>query len=207
MDNINYLKHCTYDGDLENIIKSGYIISGLKAEKEQDFGNNSKIFLQIESYKYEHKSLDYGSHCILLNKKILMDRNDYVINNGYKGRVNKNSLKKPKKVNYNFIKSINPLHNEVIFNNKISLKKYMIGIKYSVNFDDKKDIRLDLIYEYKNFDIYSKLMKKIYNLNNLSELKKRYNKGQNILSLIKKYTDNIRFKYRPMVYFDNKTFP
>ena len=203
MDKINYLKHCT--GDLENILKNGYITSGLRAGKEKDYGNYSKIFLQIESYKYEYKSLDYSNHCVLLNKKILLDRNDYVINNkGYKGKINKNSLKKPKKINDNFIKLINPIHNEVIFNNKISLKKYMTGIKYSIYFDDKKDIRLDLIYEYKKFEIYSKLMKKNYNLNNLLELKKRYNKGKNILSLIKKYTDNIRFTYKPIVYFYNK---
>ena len=32
MDKINYLKHCTYQ-DLENILKCGYIISGLKSGK------------------------------------------------------------------------------------------------------------------------------------------------------------------------------
>jgi len=203
MDKINYLKHCTQD--LENILKNGYIISGKKAEKEKNYGNYSKIFLQIEICKYEYKSIDYSNYCIMIDKKILLHRNDYVINNkGYKGIVHKNSLQKPKKINNIFINSINPIHNEVIFTDKISLKKYMTGITYSVYFDNKKDIRLDIIYKYNNYKTYFIYMKKIYNLNNKIELKKRYNKGKNILRLIEKYTNNIYFIYKSFPYLDNK---
>ena len=132
-------------------------------------------------------------YCILLNKNILTDRNDYIINTHWKGFEDETSLKKPKKFNTKFLGLLNLSYNEVLFDKKISLKKYMIGVKYSVFFDDKKYIRLDFIYKYKLKD-YLKLMKDI--TNDLSELKKRYMKGKKIIKLITKYTDNIIFNYK-----------
>ena len=59
MDNIKYLKHCTYKG-LENILKCEYIKSGYELGKEKDYGDPTKVFLQIEGYKNECTSLDYN---------------------------------------------------------------------------------------------------------------------------------------------------
>ena len=42
MNKINYLKHCA--AYIENILKNGYIKSGLGAGKEKDYGNYSKIY-------------------------------------------------------------------------------------------------------------------------------------------------------------------
>ena len=213
MENIRYVKHCSNLDSLLKILKDGYLRSqkGLNI-KDYDLDVKSsdptKVFLQIVFWNME--SLNYGSHCFLLNKKILQDRSDYMINNGWVGHIDENSLNKPK--NFKNLK-ISPLNNEVIFSNKISLSKYLGGIIIGIRFDDKNDIRIDLIYNrHCSFKKYAKVMRQKFSNYSESILKRNYKKGKIILNTIKKYTTAITFRYIPAsfeitekIYFPNKS--
>jgi len=198
MENIRYVKHCFNFDSILKILKDGYLRSqkGLNIknyELDVKSSDPTKVFLQIVFWNIE--SFNYGSHCFLLNKKILQDRSDYMINNGWKGSINENSLKKPK--NFKNLK-INPLQNEVLFSNKISLSKYLGGIIIGIRFDDKNDIRIDLIYNrHCSFKKYAKVMKQKFSNYSESILKRNYKKGKIILNTIKKYTTAITFRYIP----------
>jgi len=83
----------------------------------------------------------FGDYVIELDKKILVDRKDYVIREAFKeydlelfgGKIVFN-----KKDNKNLNKVLKKLTllNEVVFSNKISLKKYLKNI-YKVKFGEK----------------------------------------------------------------------
>jgi len=215
MENIKYVKSCCNSNSLVKILKDGYLRSqkGLNI-KDYDLdvahSDPTKVFLQIDFWNWELqidpiyydeypslwiKPLDYGTHCFLLNKKILQDRNDYMINNGWKGSINENTLKKPK--NFKNLK-IDPFQNEVLFNNKISLSKYLEGVIIGIQIDDKNDIRIDLIHDrFCTFKKYAKVMKQKFSNYSESVLKRNYKKGKIILNAIKKYTETIFFKHLP----------
>lgn len=217
MDHIFYLKHCTHM--FPEILESGKIQSAKDLNTEGE-GDNTKIYLEIDVINNIQEPT-WGSFCILLNKKILLDRKDYFINLGWKyGKKELNSFDpndfKTKreiktKLNKFIIEKIKNRGNEVVFNQTINLDKSIVkGFIYNIDVDDKEDIRLDLIYHYskhhnKNrFDLYKKAIEMIrnnFNLSkkNLKKIKEDYEYGINIIKKMNIYSNNIYFKYTTIV--------
>ena len=205
MENIKYVKYCC--PSFMTILKNGYLLSqkelniknyGLDDGKS---GGSSKVSLQIDFWNWELQidpiyydeypslwiePITSGTHCFLLNKKILQDRNDYTING--------KSLRPKNFKNY----YISPFINTVLFSNKISLSKYLEGVIIGIQIDDKNDIRIDLIHDrFCTFKKYAKVMKQKFSNYSESILKRNYKKGKIILNTIKKYTTAITFRYIP----------
>ena len=187
MNTISYIKHCTPIHNLTNILKDGYIRSSSEL-KRPDYWNPypSKIYTQIVFRNYEDVSWDYSGGCILLDKKLLY-RSDYVMNTYMKGDINNKTILRPKKITPGVLKKMGKLNNEVIFDRKISLKKYIIGVKLW-SWDNE---RLDYIEKCDTFEEYAELMpSKIKK----DELKKKYKHGRLLFKWIYKYTRDIKYK-------------
>ena len=187
MNSISYLKHCSPIYNLPNILKDGYIRSSTELKQPVNYNPcPSKIYTQIVFGEYEDKSFDYAGGCILLDKKLL-NRSDYVINTYVRGPINNKTLQRPKKITASVLKKIGKRTNEVIFDRKISLKKYIVGVKLW-SWDNE---RLNYIEKCKTFEEYAKLMPRKMKKN---ELMKQYKEGRLLFKQIYKYTRNIKYK-------------
>lgn len=212
MNKILYLQHCTDFTTIIKILNDGYIRSARNVQNSNNVrtlpdSNISKIFLQIVFN--DIKPLNYNKSCILINKNILINRSDYGINPyGMNYCLGNNSI-----YNFNYnknINKINPKVNEVLFYNKISMKKYLEGFKFMVY--SNYYIRLDYIYKYNFTDFLIKIKKnkyindylKIHKINN-KKLKYKYQFNKKILNNLIKYSNNIIFdKYYINKIYDNK---
>ena len=211
MNKIAYLQHCTNLTTIIKILKDGYIRSAKDVQSNHVFtmhnSNISKIFLQIV---FNHiRPLNYDKCCILINKNILINRKDYGINpTGMNYYLGKNSIYH---FNYNKnIDKINPKTNEVLFYNKISIKKYLKGFKFMIYTNDYR--RLDYIHKY-NFSDYFINIKKNKYINDYikkhkiydKKLKSVYQYNKKILNKLLKYSNNFIFdKYNINKIYDNK---
>lgn len=87
------------------------------------------------------------------------------------------------------------MQNEVVFNNKISLKKYMKGILFNIDMMFKDNIRNDLIYNH-SLDEYLKKMKEVGSWYSNEELEQKYKINHKKLSKINNYDiERIVFRY------------
>ena len=130
MDSIYSIVHITIPSRYEKIIEDGYL-----RPYRSVHGNG--VFCFIQKKKDQWKKIInfrwFGNCAIQLDKKILLERSDYIIRNsivdGYEafgGEVIYNAKNdKDKKQLNKAIRKLTNL-NEIRFDNKISLKKYMM---------------------------------------------------------------------------------
>lgn len=188
MDKIRFLKHCT--GKPVDLLKDGYIRSASDLGIEAEWGDPTKIFTQIVIKNYEKISIRWHKCCLILDKKILIERKDYAINSTYHGFVTKDSAKS-KTITDKLIDRLDPQVNEVMYSNKISLKKYLIGIRIWVIVSHKNDERLDLIDTLTKSRYISQMKKNGYD--GEKSLEKAYPEGKGLLKLMRSWTDNVNF--------------
>jgi len=135
--------------DFINIIESGFIRSQDLTKKSgctYDKTDKSKVFITIvtdnamnHGFNYQNGMRNYG---LIIDKRILVERDDYHINTGWVGYVHENSLgpySTFKRRDFkNFIDYIdknlqthdNLKLNEVLFDNEINLQEYVIGFVF-----------------------------------------------------------------------------
>ena len=131
MESIYSIVHITIPSRYEKIIEDGYL-------RPYRSVHGTGVFCFIQKKKDQWKKIInfkmFGNCAVELDKKILLERNDYIIRNSimdgwesfggdvvYSAKDNNNTKK--------FNKAIRDLTNlnEIRFKNKISLKKYMIN--------------------------------------------------------------------------------
>jgi hypothetical protein len=132
MDSIYSLVHVTTEDNYKKIIEDGYL-----RPYESEIGTG--VFCFIQKKKDEYKEIPllklFGNYAIQLDKDILLQINDYVIRKAedtsgielFGGEIvysakEDNDIKKLNKTIRNLTKL-----NEIMFERKISLKKYMIN--------------------------------------------------------------------------------
>ena len=130
MDSIYSIVHITTEGNYKKIMEDGYL-------RPYRSVHGTGVFCFIQKKKDQWKKMPnfrwFGKFAIQLDKKILLERSDYIIRNsivdGYEafgGKViyNAKNDKDRKQLNKAIRKMTNL--NEIMFENKISLKKYMM---------------------------------------------------------------------------------
>ncbi len=163
-----YIIHGTTLENLENILIDEYIRKDTKIKTNIDI-NINQIFTQLIYYDIPKQSGQYPHYfncCIVLNINILRDYPFYAnivgsFNNNFKDGIKSDDkiIKKSGKLkkvpnlkklkdhindyminNYNNLKMLTFIHsNEILFNKKISLKKYCVCIIIRINkYSDKK---------------------------------------------------------------------
>jgi hypothetical protein len=130
MDSIYSIVHITTEENYKKIMKDGYL-------RPYRSVHGTGVFCFIQKKKDQWKKIPnfrwFGKFAVQLDKRILLERSDYIIRNsmfdGYEafgGKViyNAKNDKDRKQLN----KAIHKLTNlnEIRFSNKISLKKYMM---------------------------------------------------------------------------------
>ena len=131
MDSIYSIVHITTEKNYKKIMEDGYL-RPFRSE------HGTKVFCFIQKKKDQWKKMPnfqwFGKFAIQLDKKILLERSDYIIRNSmmdgweaFGGKViyNAKNDKDKKKFNKAICKMTNL--NEIMFENKISLKKYMMS--------------------------------------------------------------------------------
>jgi serine/threonine protein kinase len=133
MDSIYSIVHITTEKNYKKIMEDGYL-------RPYRSVHGTKVFCFIQKKKDQWKKIVnfrwFGKFAVELDKKILLERNDYIIRNSdslsptwevFGGPViyNAKNGKDKKKFNKAIHKMTNL--NEIMFENKISLKKYMIS--------------------------------------------------------------------------------
>ena len=131
MDSIYSIVHITIPSRYEKIMEDGYLCPYRSV-------HGTGVFCFIQKKKDQWKEITnfrwFGNCAVELDKKILLERNDYIIRNsimdGYEafgGPVIYNAKNdKDKKKLSSSLRELTKL-NEIRFKNKISLKKYMIN--------------------------------------------------------------------------------
>lgn len=130
MDSIYSIVHITTEENYKKIMEDGYL-------RPYRSVHGTGVFCFIQKKKDQWKKIPnfqwFGKFAVQLDKKILLERSDYIIRNsimdGYEafgGKViyNAKNDKDKKQLNKAILKLTNL--NEIRFNNKISLKKYMM---------------------------------------------------------------------------------
>ncbi len=146
-----HLIHTTFEEDILNILKDGYLRSSYQTKKIKMYGQpegSQYIYLRLS------KKNDYGT--FILDENLLL-KNNFYLKTGWSGEAdtekkklykgsdyNKKSLKKLiQKFNQmvnNYLKKFNSqnefpiplmMSNEILVKNKINLKKYLIEINLS----------------------------------------------------------------------------
>ena len=132
MDSIYSIVHITIPSRYEKIIEDGYLCPFRSV-------HGTGVFCFIQKKKDQWKKIInfkmFGNCAVELDKKILLERNDYIIRNSimdgwesFGGPVIYNAKNdKDKKKLSSSLRELTKL-NEIRFKNKISLKKYMINI-------------------------------------------------------------------------------
>ena len=132
MDSIYSIVHITTEDNYKKIMEDGY----LRPYKSE---HGTRVFCFIQKKKDQWKKIPnfrwFGKFSIQLDKKILLERSDYIIRNSmmdpwevFGGPViyNAKNDKDKKKFNKAIRKMTNL--NEIMFENKISLKKYIMSV-------------------------------------------------------------------------------
>lgn len=132
MDSIYSIVHITTEENYKKIIEDGYL-------RPFNSVHGTKVFCFIQKKKDQWKKIPnfrwFGKFAVQLDKKILLERSDYIIRNSmmdgwevFGGPVIYNANAKEDKNRKQFNKAIHKLTNlnEIMFENKISLKKYMM---------------------------------------------------------------------------------
>jgi hypothetical protein len=131
MDSIYSIIHVTTEKNYEKIMKDGYL-------RPYRSVHGTGVFCFIQKKKDQWKKIInfkmFGNCAVELDKKILLERNDYIIRNSimdgwesFGGPVIYNAKNdKDKKKLSSSLRELTKL-NEIRFKNKISLKKYMIS--------------------------------------------------------------------------------
>lgn len=130
MDSIYSIVHITTEENYKKIIEDGYL-------RPYRSVHGTKVFCFIQKKKNQWKKIPnfrwFGKFAVELDKKILLERSDYIIRNSimdgwevFGGPVIYNA--KEDKNRKQLDKAIHKLTNlnEIMFENKISLKKYMM---------------------------------------------------------------------------------
>ena len=131
MDSIYSIIHVTTEKNYEKIMKDSYL-------RPYRSVHGTGVFCFIQKKKDQWKKISnfrwFGNCTVELDKKILLERNDYIIRNSimdgwesFGGPViyNAKNDKDIKKLSFS-LRKLTKL-NEIRFKNKISLKKYMIN--------------------------------------------------------------------------------
>ena len=131
MDSIYSIVHITTEKNYKKIMEDGYL-------RPYRSVHGTKVFCFIQKKKDQWKKMPnfkwFGKFAVQLDKKILLERSDYIIRNSmmdgwevFGGPViyNVKNDKDKKKFNKSISKMTNL--NEIMFENKISLKKYMMS--------------------------------------------------------------------------------
>jgi hypothetical protein len=131
MDSIYSIVHITTEKNYKKIMEDGYL-------RPYRSVHGTKVFCFIQKKKDQWKKMPnfqwFGKFAVELDKKILLERSDYIIRNsmmdgwevfGGPEIYNSKNDKDKKKFNKSIRKMTNL--NEIMFENKISLKKYMIS--------------------------------------------------------------------------------
>ena len=131
MDSIYSIVHITTEENYKKIMEDGYL-------RPYHSVHGTKVFCFIQKKKDQWKKMPnfrwFGKIAVELDKKILLERNDYIIRNSmmdgwevFGGPVIYNSKNDKDKKQFN--KAIRKMTNlnEIMFENKISLKKYMMS--------------------------------------------------------------------------------
>jgi len=130
------LIHITTKNNLLNILKDEYI-----QPFESVRGKGAYMIIKINNDLIKERPIlkMFGKYIIEIDQNILLNRNDYIIYEAYKetndeifgGKLVYDSHKKERNSLYKVIKNLTLL-NEIKFDNKISLKKYIPNI-YEIN--------------------------------------------------------------------------
>jgi len=132
------LIHITTKNNLLNILKDEYI-----QPFESVRGKGAYMIIKINNDLIKERPIlkMFGKYIIEIDQNILLNRNDYIIYKAYKdtitndeifgGKLVYDSHKKETNSLYKVIKKLTLL-NEIRFDNKISLKKYIPNI-YEIN--------------------------------------------------------------------------
>jgi hypothetical protein len=131
MESIYSIVHITTEDNYKKIMEDEYL-------RPYRSVHGTRVFCFIQKKKDHWKKIPnfrwFGKFAVQLDKKILLERSDYIIRNSmmdgweaFGGEVIYNAKKEKDKKNLN--KAISNLTNlnEIMFENKISLKKYMIS--------------------------------------------------------------------------------
>jgi hypothetical protein len=132
MDSIYSIVHITTEENYKKIIEDGYL-------RPYRSVHGTGVFCFVQKKKDQWKNMPnfrwFGKFAVQLDKKILLERSDYIIRNsmmdGYEafgGPVIYNAKEykdRKKQLNKAILKLTNL--NEIRFDNKISLKKYMMS--------------------------------------------------------------------------------
>jgi hypothetical protein len=131
MDSIYSVVHITIEKRYKKIMEDGYL-------RPYRSVHGTKVFCFIQKKKDQWKKIPnfrwFGKFAVELDKKILLERSDYIIRNSiidgwevFGGEIVYSAKKEKDKNKLN--KAIHNLTNlnEIMFENKISLKKYMMS--------------------------------------------------------------------------------
>ena len=126
MDSIYSIVHITTEENYKKIMEDGYL-------RPYRSVHGTGVFCSIQKKKDQWKKMPnfqwFGKFAVQLDKKILLERSDYIIRNsivdGGKVIYNAKNDKDRKQLNKAILKLTNL--NEIRFNNKISLKKYLMS--------------------------------------------------------------------------------
>ena len=131
MDSIYSIVHITTEDNYKKIMEDGYL-------RPYRSVNGTKVFCFIQKNKDQWKKIHnfrwFGKFAVELDKKILLERSDYIIRNSiidgwevFGGEIVYSAKKEKDKNKLN--KAIHNLTNlnEIMFERKISLKKYMMS--------------------------------------------------------------------------------
>jgi len=130
MDSIYSIVHITTEENYKKIMEDGYL-----RPFNSVHGTGVFCFIQKKKDQWKNTVLRLsGTYVIQLDKKILLERSDYIIRNSmmdgwevFGGKVIYNAKNdKDKKQLYKAIRKLTNL-NEIRFDNKISIKKYLIS--------------------------------------------------------------------------------
>lgn len=164
MNNIDFLLHQTHITKLLNIVESNYLCAGRIIFSK--FGSNFKEIYTMIHFDNSKYSIKYGRVGLMIHKNILLNRADYYIKSNGMDDFDfkrKKSLEEYITELYNLSDNED---NEVIFQDKIDLRKYLIGIIFMTanNDDDYISNNYEKIFD-KQLDctMYEKEIKTIFN--------------------------------------------